>query len=58
MNSPCYKCDDRELPCHDTCDKYVKYRAVMDDERKARIIFNETKNVIIEGCIRKMADGR
>lgn len=24
--SPCYKCPNRKLGCHDQCEKYLKYR--------------------------------
>lgn len=24
---PCYKCADREIGCHSTCEKYIEYQA-------------------------------
>ena len=29
--SPCYKCSDRNLGCHATCDKYIKFRKDCDE---------------------------
>ena len=34
--SPCYNCDTRKTPCHDTCDKYKEYRAQLDAEKELR----------------------
>lgn len=34
--SPCYDCDKRKTPCHDTCDRYKEYRAKIDAEKDLR----------------------
>lgn len=40
MINPCSGCEDREVLCHSTCDKYKEYRKSLDDRndfiRKAR----------------------
>lgn len=42
FNSPCYECKDRHRACHDTCEKYIGYKA----ERKARAEEMERQNEI------------
>lgn len=34
--SPCYDCDTRKTPCHDTCEKFKEYRAQIDAEKDLR----------------------
>ena len=34
--SPCYKCADRKVGCHSTCELYQEYAGVMADIRKER----------------------
>lgn len=42
--SPCYKCTDREIGCHDKCSKYRKYRKVIEKANKASIGDNQFVN--------------
>lgn len=35
-NSPCKNCEDRELGCHSTCERYIAYTDARAKERKAR----------------------
>ena len=32
----CKDCKDRKLNCHDTCERYQKFKKACDEERKAR----------------------
>jgi len=31
VKSPCLKCEDRELGCHDKCESYKEFRAKLQD---------------------------
>ena len=33
--SPCKDCEDRKVGCHCVCDKYLKYKADVDDYYKS-----------------------
>lgn len=28
---PCYKCQERRLKCHSECERYAKYRKLLDE---------------------------
>ena len=32
----CYKCEDRHVGCHSTCEKYIEQKAMSDAERDKR----------------------
>lgn len=34
MKSPCYKCTDRVLGCHSTCEKYAEFKEQNDAYKK------------------------
>lgn len=36
MISPCYKCEEREIGCHGTCERYQTYAGVMATARDER----------------------
>lgn len=38
--SPCKKCQDRFLGCHDKCTKYQDYNKTLQHEREARATYN------------------
>lgn len=38
--APCYKCEDRVVGCHGSCERYQAYTGVMADNREER---NEAK---------------
>lgn len=42
--SPCKDCCDREIGCHSTCDKYLKYLDDKDAENKVRKDFLRSHN--------------
>ena len=31
---PCYKCEDRIVGCHSTCERYIAYRKETDEQNK------------------------
>lgn len=39
--SPCYKCEDRVIGCHGSCERYKLYAGVMADNRTERFETNE-----------------
>ena len=40
VESPCYKCEDRVVGCHGTCERYQTYAGIMANNRDER---NERK---------------
>ena len=34
LESPCYKCEDRHVGCHSTCETYKEYCAECEEIRK------------------------
>lgn len=38
MEAPCYKCSDRKLGCHSTCDKYKEFKERIEDWHKKRAL--------------------
>lgn len=30
MKVPCYKCKDRKVGCHSTCQRYIEFRKALD----------------------------
>lgn len=32
LKPPCYKCEERKLGCHGSCDKYKEYRDMKDKQ--------------------------
>ena len=44
MKVPCYKCEDRELHCHSTCEKYLEYSKQKEEDREMRR--KETESII------------
>lgn len=45
--SPCYKCEERQLGCHSSCEKYKQYAGIVEEERQARYELNEQKYGLI-----------
>lgn len=42
--SPCYNCDTRKTPCHDSCEEYKAYRAKIDAEKYLRKYHGELED--------------
>lgn len=36
LNAPCLKCQERKIGCHGTCEKYIAWRAGMDEEARRK----------------------
>ena len=34
IESPCLGCEDRELGCHSSCEKYIEYQRVREEQKK------------------------
>lgn len=43
MKAPCYKCPDRVMHCHSTCEKYIEYSKFKETERAIRYQETEIK---------------
>ena len=53
MNAPCYKCENRNPPCHDNCEKYKDFRKQVDTINANRRVFDYGRSVIIECSMRQ-----
>lgn len=48
--SPCYKCEDRFVGCHDKCEKYQVWSGEMREAKQNYAIAIDEKNYVI--CMR------
>ena len=46
--APCYKCNDRLINCHGTCEKYKEYREFKDMIKEKRLNELRLKSAYIE----------
>ena len=56
MTGPCKDCKDRSVTCHSTCEKYLEFRKMMEEEykkRKAAYDVGESKCISIQRSIRR-----
>ena len=44
MNNPCFKCPDRKLGCHASCEKYQAW-SIEEQDRKNLIYKNRRKEI-------------
>jgi hypothetical protein len=42
MKAPCFKCENRTVSCHSTCEKYLAYREERQEENRARLFNNKS----------------
>ena len=62
LDAPCYKCEERHLGCHSSCERYGEYAKAMEEVRKARfetserIIHTETKKTLSQ--LKQMRKGK
>lgn len=59
--APCKDCEERQIGCHSTCEKYLQYRALKDKQNKDRVkqAFQDwEQNEIERERKRKMATGK
>jgi len=46
-NSPCYKCRERTVTCHNDCELYADYRRECAKEKAVRRDYERTENFIV-----------
>lgn len=51
--SPCRYCEERTPECHGTCQKYTRWRAERDRERRERNFQKELEYAVLENRIAK-----
>ena len=39
--APCYKCEERQLGCHSSCERYQEYAGIVEQNRIERATTNE-----------------
>lgn len=39
--APCYKCEERHIGCHATCERYLEYAGIVAENREGRREFAE-----------------
>lgn len=44
----CYGCEEREVGCHATCEKYIAERKALDEEKKEKRDRQERRNMVWE----------
>lgn len=52
MTCPCYKCEERQVNCHATCERYKRYRAELDN-RKTTVGDAVTSEFIVDSIRRR-----
>ena len=56
MNCPCQNCPHRMLVCHDHCDEYAEYHAVLEARREAKQAYkkaNEALGLLVDSYRKK-----
>ena len=53
MNAPCFKCENRTISCHSTCEKYLEYQKERQAENEARLLSNKSNPEYIQWSYRK-----
>lgn len=56
--APCYKCEDRVVGCHGTCERYIAYASANAQERTARFEERERKTKLISAKRQKEINKR
>lgn len=56
IKSVCYKCQDREIGCHATCERYItqaeQHQKELDEMRRQREAYNAQMDRMIDGSMR------
>ena len=42
--APCFKCEDRVIGCHSTCERYKEYAGIVAEDRESRREISERNN--------------
>lgn len=50
----CKGCQERQVGCHITCERYKEYRAKIDKEKEARIQAQKANDVMDDYTIRRI----
>lgn len=45
---PCKGCEDRQLHCHSSCERYKEYRAILDDNKNEKQAEREVNSFIYD----------
>lgn len=53
MNAPCYKCDERNQQCHDSCSKYKEFKLDISEAKKSENSVNCVRMIMVESAYRK-----
>ena len=53
MNAPCYKCEKRNPPCHDTCDEFKEFRSGIAKAKQSENSVNCVRMIMVESAYRK-----
>ena len=48
MTAPCKDCQDRELRCHSTCDRYKEFRSKRDEFINAKYKQKEDLHAVVD----------
>ena len=43
MKNPCYKCENRRIGCHSTCEQYISWS--QEETRRKRQIYNTKAHI-------------
>ena len=54
--APCYKCEERQLGCHSSCEKYKEYAGIVEQNRTERAEANERNYGLISKRRQKERD--
>ena len=54
----CKGCQERQVGCHITCERYKEYRANLDKEKEARIQAQKANDVLDDYTIRRIKKTR
>lgn len=50
IKNPCYKCEDREIGCHSTCEKYNEWKKeheiLYEAERRERLSYRDPRETL------------
>ena len=58
MNSPCFKCTERQVSCHGKCSKYKEFKAVCNDRLSQQHRESEAEVALFEWRVGKARRAR
>jgi hypothetical protein len=48
----CYGCEERQIGCHATCERYLAEKEALDQERESKYKKHEERNIIWDTYLR------